>query len=112
MTTVRYGSTRLRLSPWTRAVAGDTSDLRLPRGYSITGLARTGAGPWTLELWSPGSWQTPSRLLASHEIAVASDVRPRLLSLVDIAYVHEHERNARVVVTTDREGWIEGIEDA
>lgn len=108
----RYHSPRINLSPWCRAVAGDLTGLTLPRGYFITGLARSGAGPWTLKLHSPGTWQVPSTVLAEHEMVDADDVRPRLLSLVDIAAIHEHERNARVVVTADREGYVRSIEDA
>lgn len=104
-----HSASQLNLSPWTRAVAGDTTGLRLPAGYFITGLARTGGGPWTLELWIPDE-TLGSRVLASHVVQVAADVRPRLLSLVDMAAIDEYERSARVVVTTDRDGWIESIE--
>lgn len=108
---MRARPSSLNLSPWTRAVAGELAGLRLPRGYFITGLARTGAGPWTLELWRPHD--TGAQVLASHVIDVAAEVRTRLLSLVDIAAIDEFERaNRRVNVTVDGGDYIRGFEDA
>lgn len=105
---VRYRPLHFNLSPWVRAVAGDTSDLRLPSGYLISGLAGSGAGPWTLKLHQDGVAEP----LIVDIIRKASDVEPRLRALVDMAYVNELERPRTVVTTNGAGQWIESLEDA
>lgn len=104
----QYRNYPIDLSPWVRAVAGDISDLDLPKGYRITGLAKTAKGPYSLALRGPSTWSQEGQLAEQH-VTAAADVRTWIETLVNLAWIDHQQKALRVGV--DRAGWITSIEE-
>ena len=84
------------LSPWYAAAIRGDIDRRLPDGYSIEGLARTKAGPFSLRLFHDGR-------VIEHLTAIYQPTQA-LRSMIERTWARD------VTVTTDAEGYITSIE--